>query len=342
MYFRVGGATNAKKTNRGEPLNMSVEVIPSHENLAFKEIGLYEIFKLFWRSKWLILTVVLVSTLSMAVYAFLKPNQYSSVALLAPSEAYVGGGSLALANQFGGLASLAGLNIAGTRGNKVSIALEVLQSRSFILGFVRKRGVMVDLMAAKRWKQGSNALEYDDSVYDASTKSWASVHDAELKPTDEDVYEKFISHLTVSQSKTTGLITVSLEFISPVLACQWLEWLIGDLNEKLKEQDVNDSRTTLKYLEKELSKQPVDGVQKILFQLMEKEMQTITLANIRDDYAFQYIDPPVVPERKSSPRRAVMIFAALVFGMIFGCFLVVLIRVFGGRESSSFLNEIEG
>lgn len=316
---------------------MSIDTRQSQVHLAFKEIGFHELVKLFWRSKWLILLVVLVFSASMAVYAFMKPNQYISVALLAPSDGYVGGSSSVLANQFGGLASLAGLNLAGTSGNKISIALEVLQSRSFVLGVVRKRGIIVDLMAAKRWNKESNILEYDDSIYDIGTKSWVSVDGEELKPSDQDVYEAFTSNLTVSQSKTTGLISISFEFISPYLARQWLEWLISDLNEKLKEQDVDNSRTTLEYLENELSEKPIDGVQKILFQLMEKELQTITLANIRDDYAFQYIDPPVVPERKSGPRRAVMIFAAWVFGFIFGCFLVVLMEVFGWIEGFNIL-----
>jgi LPS O-antigen subunit length determinant protein (WzzB/FepE family) len=47
------------------------------------------------------------------------------------------------------------------------------------------------------------------------------------------------------------------------------------------------------------------------------------LANSRDEFAFRIIDPAVVPQEKTRPRRAMIAVVGLMGGFILGVFIVI-------------------
>jgi uncharacterized protein involved in exopolysaccharide biosynthesis len=106
------------------------------------EIDLRELFSALWASRILLVIVSLAFTVTSVIYALVTPNQYQATALLAPAQQNSGGLSSAL-SQFGGLASLAGIDIGGNQDGDTRIALEVMQSRSFIEQFIKQSGIMV-------------------------------------------------------------------------------------------------------------------------------------------------------------------------------------------------------
>ena len=94
------------------------------------EIDLRELFSVLWEGK---LTIALVTALSAVIsvsVALNLPNKYTSEALLAPRAEGGAGGALGqLASQYGGLASLAGINIGGLgEGGKTAEATKTLLS----------------------------------------------------------------------------------------------------------------------------------------------------------------------------------------------------------------------
>ncbi|MBB1440681.1 LPS O-antigen length regulator, partial [Shewanella sp. SG41-4] len=105
----------------------SLQPMGSVEN---DEIDLRELFAVIWQGKWLIIAITAVFAVGAVVFAINQPNIYKSEALLAPADSEQGGGGLAaLAGQFGGLASMAGINL-GSRGgiDKTKMAIEVIKS----------------------------------------------------------------------------------------------------------------------------------------------------------------------------------------------------------------------
>lgn len=83
---------------------------------------------------------------------------YKASAILAPASAEGSGGLSALAGQFGGLASMAGINLGGSGGDKTALALEILKSRSFIENYIAKHELLVPLMAAEKWDMATDTL----------------------------------------------------------------------------------------------------------------------------------------------------------------------------------------
>ena len=87
------------------------------------EIDLRELFTTIWAGKVLIIGVTSVFAVLAVVYALMQPNIYRSEALLAPVQA--GDSASSLASKFGGLASLAGVNLGGGGMDKTSLAIEL-------------------------------------------------------------------------------------------------------------------------------------------------------------------------------------------------------------------------
>lgn len=297
------------------------------------EIDLRELFATIWAGKWLILATTILFAAGGVAYALYKPDIYHANALLAPENSEGGG---RLGGQLGGLASLAGVNIGQTGSNKTVIAREVLQSRAFLADFIRRHDLSVPLMGTKGWSMQREECVYNKDAYNPKTGEWKRGGDGKsLKPTDWDLVKKFReSHLSVSENKDNGMVTVSVKNQSPVAAMQWTDWLVKDINEHMRARDIEEAEASIEYLQTKLNETSIAGMQQVFYQLIESETRTVMLANAQKEYVFNTVDPAVVPQDKSEPKRALICVLATVLGGMLGV-LIVFIRSFirsGGPE----------
>jgi uncharacterized protein involved in exopolysaccharide biosynthesis len=291
--------------------------------VAEDEIDLKELFTALWQGKWVILATALSAAVLAVFYALSMPNIYKSEALLAPVEESSSGGLSALAGQFGGLASLAGINLGGTSSGQVTIALELLKSRQFISSFIEENGLKKEIMAAKKWEQAENTLIYDDDIYLVEQEKW--VRDVnppkQQEPSLLEAHKKFLEdHLIVSQDKETGLVKLSVKHYSPYLAQELVTKLTEAINKQMRQKDIEEAQNSINYLKEALRKTDVADMQSVFYQLIEKQQQTKMLASVREEYVLKVIDPAVVAEEKNEPKRAIIIILMSVFGGLIGCF----------------------
>ncbi|RPA46631.1 LPS O-antigen length regulator [Shewanella vesiculosa] len=295
------------------------------------EIDLRELFAVIWQGKWLIIAITAVFAIGAVIFAINQPNIYKSEALLAPADAEQGGGGLAaLAGQFGGLASMAGINLGGGGGvDKTQMAIEVMKSRQFTSNFIQKHNILPDLMAAKKWNMGDNTISYDSELYNKADKTWLRIVDAPFKsePSMQEAYKIFSKIITVNAAKETGMVTVSVEHISPVVAHQWVNWLVQDINKEMKDRDVAEATRSTTFLKSQIEQTNIADIRSILYKLIEEQAKTIMFAEVRDEYVFKTIDPALIPEEKSKPKRALICVLGTMLGGMLGVMLV-LIRYF--------------
>ena len=76
------------------------------------EIDLFELVQNLWEDKWLISAITGLAAVASVLVALSLPNIYSASTLLKPQSAE--GGIGGLARQYGGLASLAGVDVLGS------------------------------------------------------------------------------------------------------------------------------------------------------------------------------------------------------------------------------------
>ncbi|ACA85939.1 Wzz/FepE/Etk N-terminal domain-containing protein [Shewanella woodyi] len=298
------------------------------------EIDLRELFKVIWQGKWLIIAITAVFAIGSVIFALSQPNVYKSEALLAPASEEQSGGLSALAGQFGGLASMAGINLGGGGGvDKTQMAIEVMKSRQFASQFIQNHNILPDLMAAEKWNMGDNTITYDSEIYDASANKWVREVKAPFKPKPsmQEAYKEFSKAISVNSAKDTGMVTISVEHLSPSVAQQWVAWLIQDINKVMKERDVAEANRSSEFLNKQIALTNVADIRSILYKLIEEQAKTIMFAEVRDEYVFKTIDPALVPEEKAKPKRAlIFVLGTMLGGML--AVMIVLIRHFVRKE----------
>ncbi|MGB1836839.1 Wzz/FepE/Etk N-terminal domain-containing protein [Marinobacter adhaerens] len=293
-------------------------VYPSKDD----EINLRDVFLTLWAGKWLILSVALAFTIAGIAYALHKPNIYQSSVLLAPANEE---GSLnGISGQLGGLASLAGINIGSGSSNQTVIAKEVLQSRAFLADFVKRHSLEVPLLGTSGWSEATKSWIYNSELYDSETGQWLTDESGTtFKPTDWELVNALKQeHISVSENKDNGMITLKVRSLSPVASQQWAEWLVADINEHMRRKDVAESNARISYLQEKLNDTNVAGMQQVFYQLIESETRTVMLANAQKEYVFETVDPAVIPEEKVAPKRGLIVALSVMLGTMLGVALV--------------------
>jgi uncharacterized protein involved in exopolysaccharide biosynthesis len=291
------------------------------------EIDLRELFRALWAGRWLIGGSTFAVAVIAVIVALMLPNIYRAEALLAPNDQEGATGLSALAAQYGGLASLAGIDLGAGSSDKTALGLEILKSRKFISEFIERHDILVPLMAAKRWDAETGQLTIDSDDYDAATKRWVRNVSPPKKtvPSLQEAYEKFENVLSVSQDKQSGFVTVAVDHYSPEVAKQWVDWLIRDLNSSIMHQDVAEAEQAIQYLNEQIETTSLSGLKEVFFSLIEEQTKTVMLAKVTDEYLLKTLDPAVVPEEKSKPSRALIVLVSAACGCFLGM-LIVFVR----------------
>ena len=293
------------------------------------EIDLRELFSVIWQGKWLIIAITAVFAIGSVVFAIMQPNTYKSEALLAPANEEQGGGLSALTGQFGGLASMAGINLGSGGGvDKTQMAIEVMKSRQFASQFIKKHNILPDLMAVEKWNLSDNSIIYDAELYQADAKKWVREVKApfKAKPSMQEAYKEFTEIVSVNSVKDSGMVTVSVEHFSPAIAQQWVTWLVEDINKVMKDRDVAEANRSSEFLNKQIALTNVADIRSILYKLIEEQAKTIMFAEVRDEYVFKTIDPALVPEEKTGPKRVLICVLGTLAGGILGTLFVLMRR----------------
>lgn len=303
----------------------------SNTTVVHEDLSLYGLFSLFIKN-WLTLCISGFSVAIIAlVWSLFQPNVYTAKTMLMSIEedsSKLEG----MAGNLGGLASLAGLNIGEKGDTNSKLAIELLKSREFIAKFIDKYDLLVPIMAAESWDLASNTLIINPDVYDENTKQWVRTATAprKTKPSLLEAYDKFITLIEVEEVPKSNFVNVSIKFYSPYMAAEWTRNIIHMLNEEIRNYDKDEANDSIEYLKKIATESNISDLRKVFSKLMEEQLKSKMLAEIRKDYVFKVVDPAIAPELKSEPKRAIIVVVAGFLGGILGI-VIVLFR--SGRES---------
>ena len=289
------------------------------------EINLRELFYVVWQGKWAIVSLTSFLSAIGVMYSLSLPNIYESKALLAPINPS-SGISGALEN-YSGLAGLAGIKVPSVsdRGNSLK-AIQKVGSLSFFENNLLTNIYLPNLMAVKSWDSETNSVIYDESIYNLTKNKWVrEIYPKQQMPTAQESFEVFkLKHLSISEEKKSGFITISIRHQSPFIAKQWTEIIINEVNGFYREKDKLESEKAVSYLSKQLLTASLFEIKQVLAQLLQEETKKLTLIESNQSYVFDYIDPPVVMEKKSEPNRAIICFLISLFSGMIGILFVLL------------------
>ncbi|WP_440054202.1 Wzz/FepE/Etk N-terminal domain-containing protein [Pseudoalteromonas sp. T1lg65] len=283
------------------------------------EIELTEVLSALWKGKWIIVLLSAIFAVASVFIALSIPNTYKASVMLSPVEDTDGGMLSNLKSEFGGLAAMAGVNLGGAKSNKSALALQVMQSRAFLNGFIEKYNLKPQIMATEGWDLATNTLIYKPNVYDTQQKKWIRDVDVPFKPEPDvqEVYEFFTSNnLTVVEEKEKGLVTVLITHYSPHLAKQMADNIVSEINDYMKSEAITEAEVKIEYLKQALAETSVADMQKIFYQLIEQQEQNKMLAQTQSQYVFKIIDPAILPIKKAGPKRALICLGITFLGAL--------------------------
>lgn len=295
------------------------------------EIGLAELLDIIRRGKWLVIVFSMIFATGSVYYALQLPNIYRAETVLSPLGK---DGGIQLPGQLSGLASLAGVNLGGlSKGDNTNLALEIMVSRDFLSRFIEKHQLLVPLIAAKDWDPVTGQLLIDPELYDTDKQQWVRKPSGyqQVVPTAWEAVNFFKDHFTLTRDKISGMVKLTFEHVSPTLAADWLNKLVHEINEEMRQRELAEAQRSINYLTEQVRNTALADLRTTLFSLIEEQTQTLMLANVREEYMFRTIDPAVMPEERFKPRRSIIVLLA-TFGGAFLALMILFIREFSFKD----------
>lgn len=288
------------------------------------EIDLRALFSILWAEKWLIIGVTALFAIGSVIYALRQTDIYRAEAVLAPAEEQQATGT----GQFAGAAALLGVSLGGG-GDNVSTAIATLRSRQFLGRFINENDLWIPLFAG-RWDNRAQASYIDEDVYNLEVGEWVSEAG---QPDQNDAYRMLSNILSVTDlDQNSGLLTIAIDWHNPIEAADWVNKLVEGINRDVRSRDVREANSAITFLRNQLDLTQLVEMQRVFYQLIESQTRVVMLADVRDEYVFQVIDPAVVPDQKFAPNRiSIVIFGGLL-GLILSIFITAVLRYFGKRE----------
>jgi len=286
------------------------------------EFNIKELYLLIWFKKFFILKVIGISTLLSIVLALLIQNTYTSKALLAPAN--LDESLSSKLGEFSSLSSLSGIGLPGEIADPTIEAVERIKSYDFFENYFLPRIELQNLFAVKKWHHEDNSLQYDNNIYNKELNKWVRKvrFPQKVIPSPQESYEVFIDILKVSQDRKTSFVSISIDHKSPYIAKKWLDIIVNNINESMREEDKAIASNAIIFLNESSLTTNNNQLKEAIATLLEDQMQDLMLASAHKDYIFKTIDSPLAPEEKSSPNRILIILFGIFFGTIFSFVII--------------------
>ena len=276
------------------------------------ELSLIELWKVLVEYKLLIIVFTALTTLGAIYYASTLPTIYKAEVLMIPASG--GGGGGGLSNRLGGLADMAGVSLGGSSaGAEGEQALARLKTRSFLIKHIKEKNLK-SILFADQW----STVE----------KRWI-----DQEPSDREASELLLDMITTARvpKDKAGLVILSIEWkdpTNPEKIANIANNLVKSMNSHAKKRAILEAVRSVSFIEKELEKTSLLNSQIILYSIIEQQMGTIMLANVRDEFVFKVIDSAVIPTRAETKPIFMIIFIGIVLGIFISSFLAVNINYF--------------
>lgn len=300
---------------------MNNQMQTEEENSYYEDgIDIKELFFALWERKFLIISITTMAAILSVFLALAQPNIYSSKALLSPSGENDGLSS-ALGG-FSGIAGMAGISLPGDAGDPSQEAMARIRSLDFFTKHVLPNIKLENLIAVKEWNPASNEMIYEDKVFDNENNKWIRQvsYPKTTIPSNQEAYKKYKDIISISEDRKTKFVVISVEHKSPFIAKQWVDLIIKNINESMREKDIQLATKSIDFLNQSSAQTNLIEIKESISEILEGQIQKLMLASANEFYVYEIIDSPIVPELKSKPNRALF----CIIGTLIGGFIAVI------------------
>ena len=299
------------------------------------EINLLDYWRVIWKRRKLIGYIVLATVVLTAVYSLTMTNVYQAKAVIMPVSAKGGGGGggglAALASQFGGLPG-----IAMPASASASEIINLMKSNILRERMIEQHNLLPILFYqqwdAKRqaWKKGGgfsfslNPLAYISMITKAigpSPPRRATPKKDPDAPEMWDALRALDGILKVTNNIKENTIVITADYRDPELAAKFVEYALKTLTDFMSSEAKRVATTNRVYLEQQLGTTMDPFIRQKTYNLIAEQIETAMMAEVKENFAFKVIDPPLAPDKKIKPKRSQMVMLSLVVALFIGIFV---------------------
>ncbi len=292
----------------------------AHDKTRPKQFGAYDILdlaQLIRKKYWTIAVYVGVFVLLATTYSLFSNSYYRSQTILSPAAHDSASSSTgALLGSLGSLSS-----VIGDPGQReLSQTIAFLESRSFTLDFLKASNALPLLLPEfwdgdkKEWKPIKTSLF---SSIRTALGNRTPIRDAETYRHDV-AFHRFSRLRSVNVENAAQLVTLNIEWTDPIIAANWVNTMVTLLNEHARQRKIQESTLNIQYLRAEIESTNIVSAHTALYSLLEQELRSSMIANVRREYALQVIDPAVPANRPYRPKPLLNLFLAALGGIVVG------------------------
>ena len=168
------------------------------------------------------------------------------------------------------------------------------------------------------WQPPSGPLTFLKSGLKAllGVPGWAPPDSAQLAGT----LHKMVSTERIGQGyeldMKTNLLIVSVKMGDKDYAVQLLNWILRDADHIVREDQLTNTTNRISYLRDALSKTNEVNLIQSLQQILMNEERTQMMLQADKYYAVDVIDPPHYDPSNYSPRPSLVVFSAILLGLV--------------------------
>jgi uncharacterized protein involved in exopolysaccharide biosynthesis len=296
------------------------------------EINLLDYWRVIWKRRKLIGYIVAATVVLTAVVSLFMTNIYQAQAVIMPVAAKEssGGGMAALASQFGGLAAL-GLSTPGSASTSEIMGL--LKSNILQEKMIQQYNLMPVLFyeqwddKKKAWKKDDgfslNPLYYVSQLIKLVTPAPPpGVRKKEPGVPDTwDALRLLDGIVDVKKDIKEGTITLTANYRDPEMAAKIVEYYLATLNNYMSSEAKRVATTNRLYLEQQLGSTNDPFIKQKTYNLIAQQIETAMMSEVKENFAFKVIDPPLAPDKKIKPKRSQMVMLSFVVALFIGIFV---------------------
>jgi uncharacterized protein involved in exopolysaccharide biosynthesis len=299
------------------------------------EINLLDLWRVVWGHRKMISRIVLITVVATAVVSLIMTNIYQSKAIIAPvTPKSSTTGASSLAQQLGPLAGMAGVSLASPGSTVVPLPelVSLLKSNIVRGKMIQKYNLLPILFEdrwdaeKKDWKRGGlilNPLVWIRKAVGALLP--ADPHAPKKKDDDvpdiQDGLRKLEEIVTVKENIKENTIGITVDYPDPELSAIMANYLLETLNDHLTGEAKRVAKINKDYLEDQLAKNSDLFIRQKIYNLIADQVEMMTMTEVKENFAFKVLDPPMVPDQKSKPKRTLMVILSLFVSLFVGVFL---------------------
>jgi hypothetical protein len=252
---------------------------------------------IFFPTKKFTINVLLFSLIFSLLIFFLIPAKFSSKAVLAPAQDL--NEALKQQSGLGSFGNILGIDTMSGNLYKFNQSIEILSSFRFFKLFVEKYEL-------------KDSINSEPIMFKGKTL--------------QDAYKIFHEQIVVIDfDARRGMLTISAQHSSQEFSKYLLDNMIKEVNLSVKNEDIEKSKLSIEFLEQKIKETDLSEIKEGLSDLVQKQIETIMIAESSPEYVFKTIDSAIVPERNNRNDYLIMFPVLLLFTLIS---VVLLLKIF--------------